>query len=202
MDWVVVGLGNPGPQYAASRHNAGFWVVDELAERAGVTLGRDRHGACSAVARLAGRAVVLAEPQSYMNRSGGPVQSLLHYYRCEVERLIVVHDDMDLPLGRLRVKRGGGHGGHNGLRSIHQQLASGDYLRVKVGIGRPRDGRDAAAHVLGRISREEGELLGEVVARAADAVEAILTEGVEAAMNRFNGKREGGGSPPGDLPAG
>jgi len=190
---VVVGLGNPGPQYAASRHNAGFWVVDELADRAAATLGRDRHGACSAVARLAGQPVVLAEPQSYMNLSGGPVQSLLHYYRCAVERLIVVHDDMDLPLGRIRVKRGGGHGGHNGLRSIHQALAGGDYLRVKVGIGRPQGGRDTTAHVLGRISKEEGERLGEAVTRAADAVEAILTDGVEAAMNQFNEKMGSGG---------
>jgi len=187
VEWVVVGLGNPGPQYAASRHNAGFWVVDELADRAAVSLGKDRHGACSTVARLAGQQVVLAEPQSYMNLSGGPVQSLLHYYRCAVERLIVIHDDMDLPLGRVRVKRGGGHGGHNGLRSIHQALATGDYLRVKVGIGRPQGGRDTTAHVLGRISKVEGERLGEAVARAADAVEAVLTDGVETAMNRFNG---------------
>jgi len=187
VEWVVVGLGNPGPQYAASRHNAGFWVVDELASRAAVTLARDRHGACSAVARLVGRALVLAEPQAYMNLSGGPVQSLLHFYQCTVDHLIVVHDDMDLPLGQLRVKRGGGHGGHNGLRDLHQRLASGDYLRVRVGIGRPAGGRDAVAHVLGRISKAEGELLGAVVGRAADAVEAILSDGVEAAMGRFNG---------------
>ncbi|RMF87446.1 MAG: aminoacyl-tRNA hydrolase [Nitrospirae bacterium] len=187
MAWLVAGLGNPGPEYAASRHNAGFWVVDELADRAGVRLSRDRHGALSAAARLAGERVVLAEPQSYMNASGGPVQALLHYFRVPLDHLIVVHDDMDLPLGRLRVKRGGGHGGHNGLRSIHRAVGSGDYLRVKIGIGRPRAGRDATAHVLGRITEAEAEVLGEVVARAADAVETILREGVEAAMNRFNG---------------
>lgn len=186
MEWVVVGLGNPGPQYAASRHNAGFWVVDELADRAAISLAKDRHGAHSAAGRLGEQPVVLAEPQSYMNLSGGPVQSLMHYYRCAVERLIVIHDDMDLPLGHIRVKRGGGHGGHNGLRSIHQMVGSGDYLRVKVGIGRPRGGRDTTAHVLGRVSKAEGELLGVAVARAADAVEAILRNGVEAAMNDFN----------------
>ena len=192
VEWVVVGLGNPGPQYAASRHNAGFWVVDELVDRAGVTLARDRHGALSASGRLAGCGVLFVEPQAYMNLSGGPVQSLMHYYRCPMDRLIVLHDDMDLPLGTIRVKRGGGHGGHNGLRSIHQALGGNAYLRVKIGIGRPQGGRDATAHVLGRISKAEGELLGEVVARAADAVEAILTDGVEAAMSRFNGKGEGG----------
>jgi PTH1 family peptidyl-tRNA hydrolase len=186
VEWVIVGLGNPGPTYRESRHNAGFWVVERLAHRAGARWATDRSGALVTRARVAGRQVFLAQPQGYMNRSGGPTQALLHYYRIPPEQLIVVHDDMDLPVGWLRVKRGGGHGGHNGLRSIHQALGTPDYLRVKVGIGRPRAGQEAIGHVLGRVAPDERALLEAACDRAAEAVETILADGVTTAMNRFN----------------
>jgi len=185
-EWAIVGLGNPGPGYRESRHNVGFWVVERLAGTARAALVGDRSGALVARTMLGDRRVFLAEPQSYMNLSGAPTQSLLHYYRIPVERLIVVHDDMDLPAGSLRVKRGGGHGGHNGLRSIHQALGTADYLRVKVGIGRPRAGMDATAHVLGKLPPDERLLLEEACDRAADAVATIVHHGVTTAMNRFN----------------
>jgi PTH1 family peptidyl-tRNA hydrolase len=185
-EWAIIGLGNPGPGYRESRHNVGFWVLERLAATAHAALVGDRSGALVARTQLADRRVFLAQPQSYMNLSGGPTQALLHYYRIPPPRLIVVHDDMDLPLGWLRVKRGGGHGGHNGLRSIHQALGTADYLRVKVGIGRPRPGMDATSHVLGKLAPDERTLLEEACERAADAVITILQHGVTTAMNRFN----------------
>jgi PTH1 family peptidyl-tRNA hydrolase len=202
VEWVIVGLGNPGPTYRESRHNAGFWVVERLADRAGVQWATDRSGALVTRATLAGRQVFLAEPLGYMNRSGGPTQALLHYYRIPAERLIVVHDDMDLPVGWLRVKRGGGHGGHNGLRSIHQALGTADYLRVKVGIGRPRAGEEATGHVLGKVAPDERALLEEACERAAEAVETIVSDGVTTAMNRFNSapKTDGGDPAPPQPP--
>jgi PTH1 family peptidyl-tRNA hydrolase len=157
----------------------------------------DRSGSLVARTLLGDRRVFLAQPQGYMNRSGAPTQALLHYYRIPVERLIVVHDDMDLPAGWLRVKRGGGHGGHNGLRSIHQALGTADYLRVKVGIGRPRPGLDATAHVLGKLPPDERALLEEACDRAADAVAAIVHHGVTTAMNRFNAPPETESKKPG-----
>ena len=201
MEWAIVGLGNPGPSYRESRHNAGFWVVERLAARAGARWAADRSGALVTRASLADRQVFLAQPQGYMNRSGGPTQALLHYYRIPVDRLIVVHDDMDLPVGWLRVKRGGGHGGHNGLRSIHEALGTGDYLRVKVGIGRPRAGQEAVGHVLGKVAPDERALLEAACDRAVEALEAIVADGVTTAMNRFNAAPQSEGRKPGASPS-
>ncbi len=184
---LVVGLGNPGPDYAETRHNVGFRVVDLLAGRAGG--GRfSRHRSHTDVieGRLAGRRVVLAKPRSYMNVSGGPVAGLVRYFSVPVEDLVVVHDDLDLGFGVVRLKRGGGEGGHNGLRSISASLGTRDFLRVRFGIGRPPGRQDPADYVLKRFSAAERTELDLAVDLAADAAEALLAEGLEPAQNRFH----------------
>ena len=184
---LVVGLGNPGPDYAETRHNVGFRVVELLAGRAGG--GRfSRHRSHTDVieGRLAGRRVVLAKPRSYMNVSGGPVAGLVRYFSVPVEDLVVVHDDLDLGFGVVRLKRGGGEGGHNGLRSISASLGTRDFLRVRFGIGRPPGRQDPADYVLKRFSGAERTELDLAVDLAADAAEALLAEGLEPAQNRFH----------------
>jgi PTH1 family peptidyl-tRNA hydrolase len=184
---VVVGLGNPGPGYAETRHNIGFRVVDLLAARAGGgRFGKHRTNADVLEARLAGRRVVLAKPRTYMNVSGGPVAGLLRYFSVPVDDLVVVHDDLDLGFGVVRLKRGGGEGGHNGLRSISTSLGTRDYLRVRFGIGRPPGRQDPADFVLKRFTGAESKELDLAVALAADAAEALLGEGLEPAQNRFH----------------
>jgi PTH1 family peptidyl-tRNA hydrolase len=183
---LVVGLGNPGPKYADTRHNVGFAVVDRLAARAGARFKAHRGLADLAEARLAGIRVVLAKPRSYMNVSGGAVASVLRYYRVPVSELVVVHDDLDLGFGTIRLKRGGGEGGHNGLRSISQSLGTRDYLRVRFGIGRPPGRMDPADYVLRRFSAAERAEVDLAVELSADAVEALLTDGLEPTQNRFH----------------
>jgi PTH1 family peptidyl-tRNA hydrolase len=184
--FLVVGLGNPGPRYAATRHNAGFFVVDLLAERLGGRLKAHKGRADILEGRLAGVPVVLAEPRSYMNESGGPVVSVARFYKIPVDRMVVVHDDLDLPFGALRLKAGGGDGGHNGLRSLTAALGSKDYLRVRFGIGRPPGRQDPADFVLREFGAAERKELAFVIDRAADAVEALLAHGLEAAQNTYN----------------
>jgi PTH1 family peptidyl-tRNA hydrolase len=187
--FLVVGLGNPGPRYAATRHNAGFLVVDLLAERLGGRLKAHRppRGRADVLeGRLAGVPVVLAEPRSYMNESGGPVVGVARFYKIPVDRIVVVHDELDLPFGALRLKLGGGDGGHNGLRSVSAALGSKDYLRVRFGIGRPPGRQDPADFVLREFGAAERKELGFLVDRAADAVEALVREGLEAAQNAYN----------------
>jgi PTH1 family peptidyl-tRNA hydrolase len=184
---LVVGLGNPGPDYAATRHNVGFRVVELLAARAGGgKFAKHRSNADVLEGRLAGRRAVLAKPRSYMNVSGGPVAGLLKYFSVEPADLVVVHDDLDLGFGVIRLKRGGGEGGHNGLRSISQSLGTKDYLRVRFGIGRPPGRQDPADFVLKRFSGAEAKELDLAVDLAADAAEALLADGLEPAQNRFH----------------
>jgi PTH1 family peptidyl-tRNA hydrolase len=188
--YLVVGLGNPGPRYAATRHNAGFLVADELAERMGQSFKahRSSSGARADVVegRLAGQPVVLAKPRSYMNESGGPIVAVSRFYKIGVERIVVVHDELDLPFGALRLKRGGGEGGHNGLKSTSAALGSKDYLRVRFGIGRPPGRQDPADFVLREFAAAERKELAVLLDRAADAVEAVLAKGLEAAQNEFH----------------
>jgi len=186
--WLVVGLGNPGPAYAKNRHNVGFMVVDLLAERAGMRFTVHRTRTQLANGRLAGQPAMLAKPLSYMNQSGGPVAGLLHYFRIPRERLIVVHDELDLPFGVLRVKRGGGDAGHNGLRSITAALRSADYLRVRFGIGRPPPHLDPAEYVLRDFSAAERAELGVHLEEAADVVESLLSVGLAATQNAVHGR--------------
>jgi len=184
---LVVGLGNPGPDYAETRHNVGFRVVELLASRAGGgRFSRHKTNADVLESRLVGRRTVLAKPCTYMNVSGGPLAGLLRYYSVAVEDLVVVHDDLDLSFGVVRLKRGGGEGGHNGLRSISSSIDTRDYLRVRFGIGRPPGRQDPADFVLRRFAGAELTELEFAVDLAADAVEALLTDGLEPAQNRFH----------------
>ncbi|WP_375485130.1 aminoacyl-tRNA hydrolase [uncultured Jatrophihabitans sp.] len=184
--FLVVGLGNPGPGYAGNRHNAGFLVLDLLADRVGGRFKTHKSRADVVEGRLAGVPVVLGKPRSYMNESGGPVVSLARFYKIPVERIAVVHDELDLPFGAVRLKRGGGEGGHNGLRSTSSALGSKDYARVRFGIGRPPGRQDPADYVLRDFSAAERKELALEVDRAADAVELLLTDGLEAAQNAFH----------------
>ncbi|WP_433477112.1 aminoacyl-tRNA hydrolase [Spirillospora sp. CA-142024] len=184
--WLVVGLGNPGPSYAKNRHNAGFMVLDVLAARAGGKFRSHRARADVLEGRLAGARVVLAKPRSFMNESGGPVKGLRDFYKVPVERLIVVHDELDIPFGAVRLKQGGGDNGHNGLRSVTKSLGTKDYLRVRFGVGRPPGRMDPAAFVLKDFSAAERKDLDLEVDRAADAVEALLSGGLAAAQNAFH----------------
>jgi PTH1 family peptidyl-tRNA hydrolase len=186
---LVVGLGNPGPKYADTRHNVGFAVVERLASRAGERFRPHKasgNRADVADARLAGTRVVLAKPRSYMNVSGGPVASVLRYFGVPAASMIVVHDDLDLAFGTIRVKFGGGEGGHNGLRSISQALGTRDYLRARFGIGRPPGRMDPADYVLRRFAAGERTEVELAVELCADAVQALLTEGLEQTQNRFH----------------
>lgn len=185
--WLVVGLGNPGSEYANTRHNIGFDVVAELARRAATSLRLNKRArALTAETRLSGTRVVLAEPQTFMNLSGAAVASLAGFYRVPVDRVVAIHDDLDLPLGGLRVKRGGGSGGHNGIKSMASSLSTPEFFRVRVGIGRPPGTMDPAAYVLRRFAaaeRTEAEL---AVVTAADATESLLADGLAATQNSFN----------------
>jgi peptidyl-tRNA hydrolase, PTH1 family len=183
---LVVGLGNPGPKYAGTRHNAGFLVVDLLAERIGGRFKAHKGRADVIEGRLAGQPVALMKPKSYMNESGGPVVSIARFYKVPIERIAVVHDELDLPYGTLRLKVGGGDGGHNGLRSMTSALGSKDYARVRFGIGRPPGRQDPADYVLREFAAAERKELGFLVDRAADAVELLLAEGLLAAQNQFH----------------
>lgn len=191
--WLVVGLGNPEPRYARNRHNIGRMVIDLLVGRTGATLSRHRTRARVAEVRLGllpggapGPRAVLAEPTAFMNVSGGPVRALTQFYGLGAERLLVIHDDLDLPAHALRLKRGGGEGGHNGLRSIGRALGTRDYARLRVGIGRPPGRQDPADFVLSDFpARERGEL-GVTLEQAADAVEAVVELGFEAAQQRLH----------------
>jgi PTH1 family peptidyl-tRNA hydrolase len=187
--FLVVGLGNPGPAYRGNRHNVGFMVLGVLAERVGGRFSKHKARADVIEGRFGpppAPRVVLAEPRSYMNESGGPVAGLCGFYKIPVERLVVVHDELDLPYGSLRLKRGGGDNGHNGLRSITRSLGSREYLRVRFGIGRPPGRMDPADYVLRDFSPAERKDLDYNVDRAADAVETLVRHGLEAAQNSYN----------------
>jgi PTH1 family peptidyl-tRNA hydrolase len=184
--WLVVGLGNPGPGYAGNRHNAGAMVVDILAGRVGAKFKSHRARADVVETRFAGDRVVLAKPRSYMNESGGPVVALRDFFKLPVERIVVVHDELDLPYGALRLKLGGGDNGHNGLKSLRRSLGTGDFHRVRVGIGRPPGRQDPADWVLRDFSAAERKELDLHLERAADAVESLVADGLPAAQNQYN----------------
>jgi len=184
--WLVVGLGNPGPVYAGNRHNAGFMVADLLADRVGEKFKAHKGRANLIETRLAGRRVLLAKPMTYMNESGGPVASLRDFFKVPVDRIVVVHDELEIPYGWLRLKAGGGDAGHNGLKSVTACLGSKEYVRVRVGVGRPPGRMDAASYVLKDFSGAERKELPFHLDRAADAVEGILATGLEPAQNAFN----------------
>jgi peptidyl-tRNA hydrolase, PTH1 family len=184
--WIVVGLGNPGPEYAGNRHNAGHMVIAVLADRMSAGFKAHRTRCDIAEGRLAGQVVTLARPRSYMNLSGGPVAALAAFYKVPADRIVVVHDELDIPFGAIRLKLGGGDNGHNGLRSITAALTTRDYYRVRFGIGRPPGRMDPAAYVLKDFAAPERKDLPLEVDRAADAVEALLAKGLTSAQNEYH----------------
>ena len=190
--WLVVGLGNPGPEYSHNRHNVGYWCVNRLARQHGINL-KTRNAAAGGEGRIGVADVVLLKPRTYVNNSGHPVAAALRHHKIAIEHTIVLYDDLDLPTGKLRLKPKGGHGGHNGLRSIVNALGGTDFPRIRIGIGRPAvageptwDPKHVAPWVLGDPTPEEVQILRDAVARATEAVETIIAEGVEVAMTRQN----------------
>ena len=190
---LIVGLGNPGREYAHSRHNVGYWCLNRLARRQGIAFTKRGRLATVGEGRLAGRSVVLAKPRTFVNLSGRSVGHLLRRYRLSPRRLLVVYDDLDLPLGRVRLRPRGAHGGHRGVRSIVEAIGSEDFPRIRIGIGRPEvDGEPTwepeavAAYVLAPMTAEERRVLDEAAATAGEAILCLLAEGVDRAMDRYN----------------
>lgn len=191
--WLLAGLGNPGPEYSGTRHNIGFAAIERLGGDLGGTARRHKRAHALVLETRVGNPgsstpVVLAQPLSFMNRSGGPIKALLEFYDIPVDRLVVAHDDLDLDFDVLRVKFGGGDGGHNGLRSIRSALGTGEYARVRLGIGRPPGSQDPADYVLKPFSSAQRVSLPDFLQRADDAMIGVVEEGVEWAQNRFNGQ--------------
>ena len=184
--WLVAGLGNPGPDYAGTRHNAGRMVADLLAGRMGSRFKANRTRNEVAEGRLAGTPVTVAKPRTYMNLSGGPVAALAVFYKIPAERIVAVHDELDIPFGAVRLKLGGGDNGHNGLRSVTQALGTNEYYRARFGIGRPPGRMDAATFVLHDFSAAERKDLPLLIDRCADAVETLLSKGLAVAQNTFH----------------
>lgn len=185
--WLIAGLGNPGPQYAATRHNVGYLVLDVLAGRMGQKLAKHRRAnADAAEGRLEGHRAVLLRSRSFMNESGGSIKAAADYAKIAPEQIVLVYDEIDIPFGTLRLKFGGGEGGHNGVRSAKRSLGTPDFYRVRVGVSRPPVRMDAADYVLRPFSGTERKELPSVVERAADAVEMLLTQGLDAAQNYYN----------------
>ena len=187
--WLVVGLGNPGPAYAGHRHNIGYLVVDELAKRLGGTFRSHKTGRADVVEgrlRPGGPRLVLARPRCYMNEIGGPTKALATFYKVPADHIVAVHDELDIPFDTMRVKLGGGDNGHNGLKSIRSSLGTGDFYRVRVGIGRPPGRQEVADFVLSNYSSVERKVLPFQVDTAADAVESLVTDGLEKTQQRFN----------------
>ncbi|HET9494092.1 MAG TPA: aminoacyl-tRNA hydrolase [Chloroflexia bacterium] len=185
--FLIVGLGNPGPRYAATRHNAGFMVVDELARRHGLRLSGRQANSHYARGEIAGRKVILAQPQTYMNNSGQAVRTLASYYKVPTERVVIIYDEVALPTGTIRVREKGTSAGHNGVKSVIHYMGTEAIPRIRVGVDRPADPRHKQMDwVLGRFTKEEQPLIEDAIRRAADAVEYVLSNGFERAMNVYN----------------
>jgi peptidyl-tRNA hydrolase, PTH1 family len=183
---LIVGLGNPGNRYGDTPHNAGFWVCDRLSERHSLGAETKKFKALFRRGRIGAHDVALLKPQTYMNLSGESVEEAFRYLPVGLADLLVIYDEMDLPQGQLRIRPNGGHGGHNGMRSIIEHLGTKDFARIRLGVGRPAGKRSATDHLLSRVDEDQRKRLKEAVDRAAEAAEMILEQGVESAMNRFN----------------
>jgi peptidyl-tRNA hydrolase, PTH1 family len=185
--FLLVGLGNPGREYRETRHNVGFMVIDQVCKTAGISLSRVQAKAIIGVGQFAGRRLVLAKPQTFMNLSGQAVAGLVRFYKVPLEQILVAHDDLDLPLGTLRLRPTGGSAGQKGVASTIQQLGTQDFGRMRIGIGRPPGQMDPAAYVLQHFSKGEQDLVDQMLERAVGAVERFIKDGLEAAMNQYNG---------------
>lgn len=187
--YLIAGLGNPGTDYAATRHNIGFDMITYLSDRYNIPLRSRENKAIVGKGMIGGQKVMLAQPQTFMNLSGESVRALLDYYKLDIDELIIIYDDISLPVGQIRVRPKGSAGGHNGIKNIIQHLRTEEFARIKIGVGAKPEGGDLVKHVLGRLSREEDGMVRDVFALAEEAVLAILNEDVASAMNRVNGKK-------------
>jgi len=187
---VIAGLGNPGREYAQTKHNVGFLMVDALAAHLGVTEWREKYDAFIARARIGSEAILLVKPQTYMNESGRAIAPLMNFYKLEADDLIVAHDDMDIPVGTIRIRKKGSSGGHNGIKSILAHLGDEHFARVRIGIGRPLPGWTVVNHVLAPFPPEDAAKVSEAIHYLVPAIECIVTEDVDKAMNRYNPKKE------------
>jgi len=185
---LVVGLGNPGNKYEDTRHNAGFLVADKIAQDFNLSFNKTKFDTILGRGFVEDADVLLAKPMAFMNRSGPPLQKLAHYFRIPGEDMLVIHDDIDLAFGRLKIKEKGGHGGHNGIRSIMDAFGGGDFARLRIGVGRSEAGENVTDHVLGRFSDDKAEMVARIIAVARDAVVTVLGEGIKVGMNAFNRK--------------
>ena len=183
---LITGLGNPGEKYARTRHNAGFMVADEISDACSIPLSKNKFDVVFGKGRIGGHEVVIAKPMAFMNRSGLPIRKLADYFGIKCSDLIVVYDDIDLAFGRIKIKEKGGHGGHNGIRSLVETFGDRDFPRIRLGVGRSGNGADVTGHVLGRFSVEEADILTRVVSDAGKAVVSIVCDGLTVAMNNFN----------------
>jgi PTH1 family peptidyl-tRNA hydrolase len=191
---LVVGLGNPGSEYASTKHNLGYLTVDEVGKRSGIDLKKRKFSGLYGEGVLNSDKLILLKPETYMNRSGESVSSAAGFYHIPAENIIIVHDELDLPIGTVRIKAGGGSAGHKGITSVINELGSGDFVRIRIGIGKPEKKSGTVSHVLSRFSKDESGLVRESVLRAADAVFEIIQHGIQKAMNKFNVRSEGEGS--------
>ena len=184
--YLVVGLGNPGKEYHDSRHNVGFLAVDEIADRIGLELSRQGFGSVYNTGMISGKKVLLMKPQTYMNRSGIAVSQARSFYNVNVNEIIVLHDEMDLSLGRIKIKKNGGSAGHNGIKSIINDLGSDDFPRIRIGVGKPVHKGDAVNHVLSAFTDSEKDIISDILYVAGDAVEMVIESGIDKAMNHYN----------------
>lgn len=187
---LVAGLGNPGSEYASTKHNLGFLTVDEIGKRAGIDLKKKKFSGVCGEGTFNNDKLILLKPETYMNRSGESVSTAASFYQIPAENIIIVHDELDLPAGTVRIKAGGGSAGHKGVMSVMGELGNGDFIRVRIGIGKPGEKQGTVSHVLTKFSKEEREIVSESVLRAADAVLEIIQHGLQKAMNKYNVRPE------------
>lgn len=183
---LIIGLGNPGEQYKRTRHNVGFIAIDSIADAFSITLNKKKFNVEYGQGSIEGVKTVLAKPQSFMNRSGPPAQQLAAYFKIAKQDILIIHDDIDLNLGRIKIKKKGGGGGHNGVKSLINAFSGGDFARLRIGIGRSDKDTEVTGHVLGRFTKNETAIMEQIIGRAKDAVVTILCDGIKEGMNRFN----------------